>query len=89
MLRIYTIRDKKMDTHSRPMYVPHLVEIQRSLVQLLGQKDSQAPMALFPTDYELYFLGEWEEKMAEYKLLPKPEFVMNVSDLQEDSNVKA
>lgn len=80
-LKMYTIRDKKMDTHLRPMYVAHLVEIQRNLIKVL--QDDKSTIAQFPTDYEVYYLGEFDEKRAEYKLEKKPQFIMNITDLQE------
>lgn len=80
-LKIYAIRDKKMDNHFRPMYVPHLVEIQRNLQTVL--EDKKSTMAKFPTDYELYFLGTFDEQSAQYTLEIKPQFILNINDLLE------
>lgn len=80
-LQIYTIRDKKMGTHLRPMYVPHLVEIQRNLITVL--QDEKSTIAKFPSDYELYQLGTFDEETAVYELETKPTFIMNMTDLKE------
>lgn len=82
MLKIYSIYDKKMGTYIRPMFVTHLIEIQRNLVNIL--EDKKTIISQFPSDHELYFLGEFDEKTGQQKLKEKPEFILNVTELQEE-----
>ncbi len=81
-LKVYTIRDKKMGNHLRPMYVPHLVEVQRNLLKVLKEKNST--IAEYPSDYELYHLADWDEQTATYTLKKMPEFILNIQDLIEE-----
>lgn len=83
-MKMYTIFDKKMSTYLRPMFVPSIVEIQRNLINVL--KDPKSLIAQFPTDYEIYYIGEWDEGRCEFKLEEKPVFEMNVTELQEAPN---
>lgn len=84
ILEIYTIYDKKAETYMRPMYTPHIVEIQRSLTKNLNDKSST--LAQFPEDYSLYKLGTYDIKSAKYNLTPQPAFIMNITEMMIDEN---
>lgn len=82
-LQVYTIEDKKMQTHLRPMYVSHVVEIQRNIIEIL--KDGKNNLSKFPEDFQLWKLGTYEEKTATHEIFEKPEFVMNIMDLKTEN----
>lgn len=83
-LEIYTIFDKKAETYMRPMYTPHIVEIQRSLTANL--KDKTSTLSQFPEDYSLFKLGTYDIKSAIYKLHENPTFIMNITEMMIDAN---
>jgi len=81
---VMSIYDKKMNTYSRPIYVKHQVEAQRSIIGVLRTKESM--LAQYPSDYELYSLGVFDEQTGAHTMEEKPRFVMNISELLEEQN---
>lgn len=79
-MKLYTIRDKKMDTYLVPMYVDNIIQIQRD-IQKIQQTNPSSNYVQFATDYEIYYLGEFNEQRATHSLLENPTFEMNVSEL--------
>jgi len=80
-MKMYSIYDKKMGSYMVPMFVKHIVEIQRNMIQVMSNEKSL--VAQFPTDFEVYLLGEFNDKTGELTLKSKPEFQFNASDLTE------
>lgn len=78
MLKIYSLRDNKMNTYLKPVFAVHLVQIQRDLVNIV--KDQNSMVGQHPSDFELCYIGEYDESTAEFKLNDKPEFVMNCNE---------
>ena len=85
MLEIYSIYDKKVGTYMRPVFVAHLVEVQRDLSSVMANKESL--LAKFPSDYEVYRLGKFDDKKGMMDLEDKPVFIMNISELEAPANV--
>lgn len=81
-MKIYTIYDKKMGTYNIPIHCESIVQLQRDIQRVL--KTGKGNMAEFATDYEIYYLGEYNQEFAEYTLEKKPKFEMNVSELQQE-----
>lgn len=81
LLELYAVYDRKSLTYMRPMYVAHMIEIQRILIQNLKQDNSI--IGQFPEDYEVYKLGTFNLSTAEYIILPKPVFMFNITELME------
>lgn len=79
--QIFSIYDKKMDKYHNPMFVESIVEVQRQLVSVI--QDEKSLLAQFPTDYEIMNLGEFNQQTGEIIPLPKPLFMMNITQIGE------
>ena len=75
--------DKKMGTYLKPVAVTHLIEMQRSISSVL--KEPSTLIAQYPSDFELFLLGEFDEQTGEIKLQPKPHFVLNIQELMPET----
>lgn len=86
MKSIYTVFDKKVGTYFPPQYADHVVQLQRSLQELLQEKNNN--LAKFPTDFELYELGKWDENTGEILVHDKPIFILNIDSLNQKPETK-
>ena len=87
-MQVYSVYDKKMGTYMPPMYVEHLIQIQRTLLK--NMQNPESLITQYPEDYSVYILGDWDPKLGEYNLKPKPEFVFDIQDLKgENKNDEA
>lgn len=71
-MKIVAIRDIKADLWFNPIYVNSLGGAVRSFGDECTKPRENNPLAEHPEDYELYELGEWDERKGEFTILPRP-----------------
>lgn len=71
-----------MGLYGSPIHVQSIVQIQRSLLGILQNPESN--LAKFPSDFELFSLGEFEETTG-IITSTQPKFVMNLIELKEEA----
>lgn len=76
---IFSIRDKKMNTHMVPMFSNHLTETTRQLTEVAA--DPKSSLAKYPEDFELWKHGFYDEANGKFTLLDEPIFILNTSEL--------
>lgn len=86
-LDMFTIRDIKATEYARPFFVPNELIARRSVADLASTKDND--VGKYPTDFELYYLGEFDGLSGEIVSLEKPRFVCNVVELVGDDDEDA
>lgn len=79
-IQVYSIRDNKVGTYNKPVFTVHLAQITRELATLTD--DPQTMYNKHTQDFELYKLGTYNEDDGSFKLIAKPEFILNLSDLK-------
>jgi len=72
--KVYSIYDTKGEFYTRPFYCKTAGEAERIFQQLVN--DEKSTIFQFPTDFDLFFLGEFDEISG--KLIPEttPEHVV-------------
>lgn len=80
MNKLYAVRDVKSDSFGAPMSIASLGLAKRALVEIV--KGGQGPVALYPADFMLYELGEYDEDSGTITpVLPAPRFVATVQEI--------
>lgn len=78
ILQAYAIRDIKAEAFNPPFYVATRGLAIRSFQEALN--DSSHPFAKYPADFQLYFLGEYNDATGISTASGVPELVGTASD---------
>lgn len=79
-LKIYSIRDSKADLYNPPFYQKTHGEAERSFAQLT--KDSKSTISQFPEDYDLYYLGTYDDLTGKIEVLDSPQHIIKAVNIQ-------
>jgi len=80
-LKAFSIRDAKAETFNQPFFQKTHGEAERSFQQLV--RDPKSTVSQFPEDYDLYYLGTYDDQKGVFEPLDTPQH------LQKAVNVKA
>lgn len=69
-LKMFSIRDTKGDVFHRPFYKQNEAEAERDFVT--GVNDPKSTMYLYPEDFDLYFVGTYDEQTGTLSALETP-----------------
>lgn len=58
-MKILSLYDKKAERYSKPFYAQNLAVATRDFA--IACKEDKSPMAMFPNDIELCYLGDFDE----------------------------
>lgn len=70
---MYSIRDAKAEVYNSPFYQKTHGEAERNFRQLIH--DEKSMVAKYPEDYDLYYLGEYDDNTGLIKALDTPQHV--------------
>jgi len=59
-LKVFSIRDNKLDTFTSLITHTHTGQAERTLMELA--RDKQTAIAKYPDDYTMYQIGEYDEQ---------------------------
>jgi len=76
-LRAYTIRDTKAEAFGAPFFQKTHGEAERNFTALV--RDSQSMLYKFPDDYDLYYLGTYNDADGKFTLLDAPEHLLKAA----------
>lgn len=79
-LVLYAIRDLKNPNYGMPLMFPAPQSMRRELASRMLQ-DPTSTLASFPSDYEIWAVGEWDTEKGELEVYPDKEFVCTGSDI--------
>lgn len=71
----YSVKDIKAGVYMQPFYCRHEAEAVRSLNRAVN--DPNSTLSIYPADFELHKLGEWNDFSGQFKNLETPAFIMN------------
>lgn len=70
-LKAFSVRDLKAGAYSAPYFAPSLGEGERIFAKLA--RDPQTNISQFAEDFELFYVGVFEDHSAQYKALDAPQ----------------
>lgn len=76
-LKIYAIRDTKINAYARPFFLQNESILERSIQDALS--DPEQTITKHPEDFAVFHLGEYEEETGKITAIP-PEHLFNVVD---------
>lgn len=77
--QVYSLRDSKAGTFSRPFMKLSQAEAVRDFTQLARDPSSQ--VSAFPEDFDLYHLGEFNDETGKHNLLETPAHIVKAVQL--------
>lgn len=78
VLKMYTIRDQKAEIYNAPFFQKTHGEAERSFRTTVG--DSQTTLNKFPEDFDLYYLGEYDNNTGQFEPNETPKHIMKAID---------
>lgn len=73
ILKMFTIRDQKGDCFNTPFFQRTHGEAERNFQQLV--RDGKSTLSQFPEDYDLYFLGDYDDQTGKVNVQDTPQHV--------------
>jgi len=86
LLKIYSIRDSKGEIFHPPFYQKSHGEAERSFRELT--RDEKSFIAKYPDDYDLYYLGEYDDQKGTFNSLDTPQHVIKAVQLIPNTNMQ-
>lgn len=85
--KMFCIYDAKAETFNVPFYAPTHGEAERSFRQACN--DERTMMNKFPSDFDLYFLGDYDTQHGKFVLHDTPQHVIKaIQCVQKDTTPK-
>lgn len=86
-LKAFTIRDSKAESFNTPFFVGTPGEAERAFKRLLD--DDRSMIGQFPEDYDLYFIGEYDETTGKFLSEDTPVHMIKAIQLKKPSVVQS
>lgn len=77
--KIYSIRDAKGGVYNQPFQALNEQDAVRSFTRVAWDKNSM--INAFPNDFDLYYLGEFDDTKGLYSPIDTPQHVVKAVDL--------
>lgn len=86
ILKVVAYFDKKLGVYSNPIFLRNdsNEDIQENYRRMLASSKVPAEYR----DYDVYILGSYEDKRAEFKVCEKPEYLLSMADFMSSEEVK-
>lgn len=72
-MKMFSIRDAKAECFNQPFFSKTHGEAERNFIQLA--KDQKSFVSQFPDDYDLYFVGTYDDQTGTLRPLDTPQHV--------------
>jgi len=76
----FSIFDKKTAGYERPFFAKHVAEVTRQIDQMIQK--GEAGFALYPEDFALYMIGEFDKHSGEMLSSPNPVHIIELAALK-------
>jgi len=73
-LKMYSIRDSKAECFNQPWFAKTHGEAERNFAQL--SRDQKSMVSQFPEDYDLYYVGDYDDNTGKMIPLDSPKHIM-------------
>ncbi|MEM2002680.1 MAG: hypothetical protein QXT77_08560 [Candidatus Methanomethylicaceae archaeon] len=74
VLKIYSIRDSKTEVFNVPFFNKTHGEAERNFRELVN--DEKSRLSKYPEDFDLYYLGEYDDNTGNAKILDTPQHMI-------------
>lgn len=74
LLKAFSIRDSKAEVFNTPFFQKTHGEAERSFQALV--KDEKTMVSQYPTDYDLYYIGDYDDQSGELIGLDTPQHIV-------------
>lgn len=78
---IYAVKDLAVQAFGQPFFVRHRGEALRSFQDEANNNKTTSAIAQHPEDYELYYLGQYNDEAGEITSPATPELIARAKDL--------
>lgn len=78
-LKVFTVRDSKAEIYSPPFYSKTHGEAERNFRELAN--DQKSMVSKYPQDFDLYFLGTYDDSVGKMDILDTPQHVVKAANL--------
>lgn len=82
LMFIYTVRDAKAQLYGRPFFVHNAAIALRGMSDQVN--DPQSDFFKYPTDFELFELGTYDDSTAVFEIYPQPKPISTISALKKN-----
>lgn len=80
LLKMFSIRDAKGEVFNQPWFAKTHGEAERNFRTLASKPDSM--VSQFPEDFDLYYIGEYDDQSGKVEPLPTPQHMLKASAIQ-------
>lgn len=84
-LKIFSIRDQKAEVFNTPFFQKSHGEAERNFTTLVN--DEKSTPSQFPDDFDLYFLGTYNDQSGLVKSLDTPQHVVKAVSLKRSQKI--
>lgn len=85
VLKMFSIRDTKAEIFNPPFYKNTHGEAERDFTSVVN--DEKSMPFKYPEDYDLYYLGTYDDQTGKIESQPTPEHVLKAVQLKRNSQV--
>lgn len=82
---MFTIRDSKSGTFQPPWYAANKADAERQFKTSVNSKNENNIVALYPEDFDLYYVGKFNILTGEIEKLDSPEHITKGVNLKRQS----
>lgn len=82
MLKIYTLLDNKVEAYNQPMFFNDDAQVKDALSSYINSDESPE---INPVDYDLFYLGEFDNQTGKFNTLDAPKHLINLRTLKKDA----
>lgn len=79
-LRIYAVKDRATDAYAQPMFLQTNNQAIRLFQDEVNRAAPDNALNKHPDDYDLYYIGKWENESALLTPTERPELIMRGKD---------
>jgi len=83
--KMYSIRDQKSEVFNKPWYAVTHGEAERSFAAAVN--DKQTTLSAHPEDFDLYWIGEYDDNSGKIMPLDTPQHVVKAIQLKKSTQV--
>lgn len=82
ILKVYSIKDQKAEVFNSPFFQTSHGESERNFHKLVN--DSKSTVSQYPKDFDLYYLGEFDDNTGKFKALDAPQHMISAIQLKSE-----
>lgn len=79
--KIFSVRDIKVSVYNVPFYSDSEIQAIRNVHAAMANQPDML-ISQFPQDYELYYVGEFEDVTGKMVSLDSPKFIINLTTIK-------